>query len=378
MQEGPGFWTFPFAWLGVSTISGNAHGWNGDSIVRKNCDELKVGQRVLRYGVICGNVDGSGGQSGVGGDFKVTNSSTGFGSNYNGATTDVTMVGNIIENDCIGWELVRGNYTTGGASPQLNRIDISNNLFVSQSESNWANCGTPPQGLILNSGGMYWQGTVTENAAGTALVFTANCSVDQGGCPGQVTSGTVTSAGTGCVANGVITVTGTVVTGGQNVATATTNCSGGGISSVNITAFGSGYTSVSGTPVNGTGTVTLNIQGSAVTPTTGAQVLDIAAGDPVAITQCTSVTAFNQTTAVSSGQAYPTARGPLAIVGLFSVDGNANRRQPHGHNSMDRDRQRDRHVRLLQNFERARRARTYSVDAQHHGLELAADREQRK
>lgn len=314
VEERRNRWTKPWSWLGVGTISGNSHGWNGDSLVLKNSDELKVGQRVLRDGNIIENVDGSGGQSGVAGDIKDTNASTGFGTNYLGVTTDVTMTNNIVRNDCIGWELVRGNYTTGGASPQLNRINISNNLFYNQSESNWANCGTPPQGLILNSGGMYWQGTVTENAAGTALTFVANCSVDQGGCPGQVASLAVNSAGTGCVA-GSLTFSAPNLTGGEPPA-GTYSCSGGVLSALTLTAPGSGYTSApTATLATGTGTVTVTLVTAPVTPATGAQVLDIAAGDPVVLTQCSSVTAFNQTTAVSSGQAYPTARGPLALAG---------------------------------------------------------------
>ena len=322
VEERRNRYTFPWNWLGVGTISGNSHGWNGSSIVRKNADELKVGQRILRTGNILENIDNSGGQLGVNHDIKNENSSTGVGSNYNTMTTDVTESYNIFRNDCMGMETVRSIAPTGvggGSASVVNRVNVSQNLFYNEAPTNFG-CSGVNQGILLNSGGLEWQGTVTENAAGTTATFVANCSVDQGGCIGQISSGTVNTAGTGCVAGGGITISGPNLAGGFQ-ASATTSCTSGGISGVNITFPGSGYTSVTATPVNGTGTITLNINATSTLPTTGAQVLNINAGDPVSVRQCSSVTAFNSSLNSLNGHQYPTPRGPLATAGSAAWTG---------------------------------------------------------
>ncbi len=320
VEERRNRWTFPWTWLGVGNIP-SGH-WAGSSVVRKNADEIKSGQRILRAGNILENIDGSGGQSGVNHDIKIENSSTGVGSNYNDTTTDVSELYNIFRNDCLGGETVRsvaGAGNGGGSSPTLNRINSSYNLYYNESPTNFG-CTSVNSGFLFDSGGLEWQGTVTENAFGTGATFVANCSIDQGGCIGQIGSGTVNTAGTGCVNGGAITVSGPNLAGGYP-ASATTTCSGGGISAVNITVPGSGYTSVTGTPANGTGTVTLNINASSTAPTTGAQVININVGDPVSIRQCSSVTAFNSTLSTVNGKQYPNVRGPLATVGSTAWTG---------------------------------------------------------
>jgi hypothetical protein len=313
IQEGRDKFTFPYAWLGLGTITGNAH-WNGSSIVRKNANEIKEGERILRYGNIMENVDNSGGQSGVMGDIKTDNNSCGLGTNYQSTTNDITDVSNIWRNGCMAFETVRSpGFNSSGVTFGVKNLSESNSLWYNISGTNYG-CSSAV-GVTLSAQAYAWQGTMTENPAGTQATFTANCSVDAGGCIGQVSSGSVVSAGTGCVNNGAITIGAPNVIGG-NQAVATTTCSGGGISAVKITNFGTGYTSAPlGTPANGTGTVQFFINTSSAAPGTGYQVFDISAGDPVGITQCNSVTSFNQPTTLYSTTYQPSAVGPAAISG---------------------------------------------------------------
>lgn len=312
VEERRNRFTFPWSWLGVGTISGNSHGWNGSSIVRKNADELKVGQRILRAGNILEDVDNSGAQGGVMFDDKAENSSTGFGTNYLDTTTDLNEIYNIYRNGCMDMETVRSlNFAGvgGGSTAVLNRINIAYSLWYNQSPSNFG-CTGINTGILLNSGGLEWQGTVTENAEGTGATFVANCSADEGGCIGQIASATVT----GCTGAGTLTFSAPNLTGGFP-ASGTYNAS----CVATITVPGSGYTSVTVTSTTGTATATINATSTA--PTTGAQVLNINPGDPVSIRQCSSVTAFNGATKSVNGKTVPSAIGPLATVGSATWTG---------------------------------------------------------
>ena len=312
VEERRNRFTFPWSWLGVGTISGNSHGWNGSSIVRKNADELKVGQRILRAGNILEDVDNSGAQQGVMFDDKAENSSTGFGTNYLDTTTDLNEIYNIYRNGCMDMETVRSfNFAGlgGGSTAVLNRINIAYSLWYNQSPSNFG-CTGINTGILLNSAGLEWQGTVTENAEGTGATFVANCSADEGGCIGQIASATVT----GCTGAGTLTFSAPNLTGGFP-ASGTYNAS----CVATITVPGSGYTSVTVTSTTGTATATINATSTA--PTTGAQVLNINPGDPVSIRQCSSVTAFNGATKSVNGKTVPSAIGPLATVGSATWTG---------------------------------------------------------
>lgn len=312
--------TFPYAWLGVNTIpSGNGH-WTGSSIVRKNTHEYKVGQRILEDGNIFENVDNSGGQSGPLADYNPRNNSCENGTFYQSTLTDITVTNNIWRNSCMGPETSRGG---GGTTYALKNLEFENNLFYNIAGTNYGcSSGASQFAVLLTAGGASWQGTVTENSTGSIATFVANCSDDAGGCPGQIASGSILSAGSGCVQGGAINISAPNIAGGQQAA-ASTSCSAGGISAVNVTRFGSGYTSVTGTPANGTGTVQLDIQGSAVTPATGYQAIDINAADPANIMQCNSVTAFNQSVSNTDagGSYYPTARGPFVTSGSTAWNG---------------------------------------------------------
>ena len=78
----------------------------GSSIARKNCEEMKSGQRMLFYGIICENDDNSGGQSGISMTLNIRNSSAGnYSQNYQAAISDVTIQGIILRITCEGFSL---------------------------------------------------------------------------------------------------------------------------------------------------------------------------------------------------------------------------------------------------------------------------------
>ena len=281
IEERRNRFTFPFAWLGVGTIpGGNAH-WAGANIVRKNSNEMKSGERVIRQGNIMENVDASGGQGGALGDVKTANDSCGFGTNYQNTVTDVTDAYNIWRNSCEGIETIRNPGDVGGVDQGTRRWTIEQSLFYNTSETNFG-C-SENQGIQLDATGWAWQGTLTENANGTAT-FTANCIVNQVGCIGQVASATVS----GCTGAGSLTFSAPSLTGGV-LAAGSYNSS----CVATISNPGSGYTSAP-TVTSTTGTATATVNASSTAPTTGFTVLDILPGDPVSITQCSSVTTFNQ------------------------------------------------------------------------------------
>jgi hypothetical protein len=317
--------TFPYTWLGQSPITGNVN-WTGSGTVRKNVLELKNGERVLYSGNIFENVDGSGGQNGAEGDWNVRQIRT----NYQFSINDITVANNIYRNSCEGFEVggsepIQGD--GGGVGLPFKRGWFSNNLYYGITVTN-PGCGSGgnSQGHSWGPGmGWQWQGTVSENASGTAATFVGNCAVsggsngsNGGGCPGQILSGTVVSGGTGCVNNGAVTV-GPPATGGIQ-ATATTQCSAGAISGVTITNYGALYLATpSAIPVNGTGTVTVTLNTTASAPAPGAEVMDVSAGDPISITNCQSVPNFNVPTTNYGTTAapiyWPSGLGPRAVAG---------------------------------------------------------------
>jgi hypothetical protein len=277
--------TFPFAWIGQLTIpGGNTHGWAGASIERKNTNELKSGERVLRSGNIMENVDGSGGQGGAFGDLNAVNDSCGMGTNYQAIVSDITDVSNIWRNSCEGIESVRSSgLVVGGVNFGTRRWEESQSLFYNTNATQYG-C-TQVYDIQIDAEAWAWQGTLTENANGTAT-FVANCSVNGGGCIGQVASATVS----GCTAAGTLTFSAPNITGGT-LAKGTFNSS----CVATITDQGSGYTSApTVTATSGTATATINTSSTA--PGTGYQVLDMLPGDPAGVYQCNSVTSFNQPT----------------------------------------------------------------------------------
>ena len=309
IEERGNRFTFPWAWLGVGSISGNAH-WNGSSLVRKNANEIKSGQWIIADGNINENVDVSGGQGGVLGDIKTVNDSCGFGTNYQNIVSDVTRSNEIWRNGLETFEFVRNPGGVGGVDFGMRRVSILNSLFYNISETNFG--GSENQGVQINQQAWAWQGTVTENANGTAT-FVANCSVNEGGCIGQIGSVAVSPGCTG--GPGTITFTAPNLPGGM-LATGTYDASCVGT----VTNAGSGYTSASAV-LSGSGAVVANINASSTAPGTGFQVLDMLPGDPATLYQCSSVTSFNQPTPTHYASGYlPSAssasQGAIIVAGV--------------------------------------------------------------
>jgi hypothetical protein len=180
--------TFPYAWLGQMTIpSGNTH-WAGNSLVRKNCNEWKEWERVVRDGNICENVDNSGGQNGTILTINIRNTSAGLhGQNYQSTGLDVTISNEIDRNACQGYEIGARSSSTvgdgGGVSYPIRRFSLANDLEYNITNTNPGCAGTGAFGIQMSSSTQSWQGTITENSAGTAATFVATCSVDGGDCP---------------------------------------------------------------------------------------------------------------------------------------------------------------------------------------------------
>ena len=240
--------TFPYSWLGVLKVpSSNPTKWAGKSIVRKNCEEMKEGERILVYGLICENVDNSGGQRGVVTALNVRNTSGGGPApqNYQATITDLTIQNSVYRNACQGFGIDGRSDSSsgdgGGVSYMMDRIGLSN-ILQYDITTKGPGCPTTTTGIQITNGGggQSWQGTIAENAAGTAATFVATCSVDSGGC-------------------------------------------------------------AAGQPVS-----------SAL----GFQVMDIKAGDPVGISNCTQVPAFNlQTKTWINGYVWPSEVQALATTG---------------------------------------------------------------
>jgi hypothetical protein len=181
--------TFPYAWLGQSPITASNTHWSGASIVRKNGEEFKEGQRVLMDGDIFENVDNSGGQNGTVTTRNIRSTSVvgTHGQNYQAIISDVTETNNLYRNACQGWEIGARSSSTigdgGGVSYVMNRYNLTNDLEYNITTTNPGCTGVSKFGDQLSSAGQSWIGTITENSAGTAATFVATCSVDGGDCP---------------------------------------------------------------------------------------------------------------------------------------------------------------------------------------------------
>jgi hypothetical protein len=302
--------TFPYAWLGQSPVTTNIYWTHPFALVRKNGLEAKEGARFVEDGNIIENIDNSGSQSGVFADWDVWNSSGATpGSNYQAVISDVTFTNNILRNSCNGFEVDGTSRNVGGVSLPFQRGLFANNLLYNASASN-PGCGTANNsGIYVESALNQWQGTVTETSHGIAT-FTANCSVYQGGCIGQVSGYSITSAGSGCV-SGNLNISTPNLAGGIQAA-GTYSCTSGALAGVTITTQGTGYTSApAATIALGTGTLTLTINTSSTPPTTGFAQLDFIPGQSLAVLSCPNA-GFNVSTITKGGFPFPAALGPFA------------------------------------------------------------------
>jgi hypothetical protein len=156
--------------------------WTG-SAVRKNCSELKSGERVLMYGFICENVDNSGGQNGISSSQDPRNTSgivhgASLGQNYQSVVSDLNVIGTIFRNTCEGINDEARGVAISGVTYTATRELFSNILEYATTGSN-PGCDNETPGIQLYNGHQLWNAIVTESAAGVATA-TAFASVDDG------------------------------------------------------------------------------------------------------------------------------------------------------------------------------------------------------
>ena len=331
--------TFPYSWLGVLKVpTSNPTKWANHSIVRKNCEEMKEGERILVYGLICENVDNSGGQRGVVTALNVRNTSGGGPApqNYQATITDLTVQNSVYRNACQGFGIDGRSESSagdgGGVSYPMNRIGFSN-ILQYDITTKGPGCPTTTTGMQITNGGggQSWQGTITENSAGTAATFVAACSQDAGGCIGQVASASITNAGTSCTpttGSGSLTISAPPTGQPKATGTYTCNTAGTAMSTVTITSPGAYYTSAptvtgfSGTCTGCAVMLTINTSNAPVSGALGFQVLGMNAGDPVGISNCTQVPGFNlQTKTWINGYLWPTEVQAEATTGSAPWNG---------------------------------------------------------
>lgn len=308
--------SYPFAWLGQSPILGGANPNypTNFSTVRKNSQENKSGCRAEFSGNIMEDVDNSGAQNGVMTELNPRNNSSGNGTNYLATVHDMTVQNNIYRNGCQAINVTTSNGGPGGgtAYPPRN-LEISNNLWYNIGITNYG-CSSF-SGLQANSGGGTWQGTITQTDASNET-FVAECSVDSGGCIGQVNSVTIT----GGVCGGSPTLSfSTPNIAGGNLPKATVHCSGTAFTVPSLTQFGTGYTSpptVTLTCAGCTGgpvaAAIINGASSGISTATGFQSFNVTLGDPVPITQCQTASFNTVGTTLHAGSYVPSGIGPGA------------------------------------------------------------------
>lgn len=151
--------------------------FNGQSLVRKNADEMKQGAYVLKAGIIYESVDNSGGQVGISTAAGVRQDS---GANYNANIHDVTIENTIARHTCTGRgagarSLGQGN--GNGVSLQERFMSWVNNLDYDVTFHN-PGCSTNDSVFHPTSGNQEWNALVTCSAATCSA--TAIASVDAG------------------------------------------------------------------------------------------------------------------------------------------------------------------------------------------------------
>jgi len=158
-----------------------------NSIVRKNCHEMKEGARVVYYGNICENTDNSGGQQGINFSNAIRSiSGNPTGRNYYADMHDVTVQGSIFRNSCNGFTNAGGRSAGSGngsgvswSQRLMSFTDILGYNITGQNPG----CSTTDFGARISSASQIWTVTITENGAGTLATATATCSVSGGDCP---------------------------------------------------------------------------------------------------------------------------------------------------------------------------------------------------
>jgi hypothetical protein len=345
-----------YDWLGMgaipasNTAPGSPYASGKWTYYRKNCHEVKEGARILYAGIICGDTDNTGGQSGIL-FLNGTRNTSGLQplpTNYNNVTQDMTVQNVLLHDSCNGFVDLGGrslDQDGGGVSWQQQRISISNVLAYGISETN-PGCNTGHNaGMTTGGGSQYWNATISGN--GTTATVTAFASVDAGvtltavssspaACPSPYSSSTCT---TYTVKGGSAAADEQVCGGsgrgaylfvygfaqpGNNSTTAGFECAGYSTSSpwylylINP----SGVSGDTATPLQNNGNPILAATAASQSATVGFQVINIRAGEPVPVqaatysgTTAASCTAFAQPVRSFGSNIVLSGVAPLASTG---------------------------------------------------------------
>jgi len=338
MQIGRNRCTFPYWWLGLTQIPASNTYWGiggtkPSNIVRKNCEELKDGIRVLFYGFICENTDDSGGQAGISLTFNVRNSSGGVtGQNYQSNIHDVTVQGSIFRHTLEGLSIgarSAGASNGGGVAGPMYNVSFTDVLHYDSTGQNPGGGAGYDRGIRIVSADQHWYGTVTQTDA-THATFVATASID-GGATTCTLTGRTNCAPMGELDEGALaSLSGSIVTvtvtnqfvNGEDVLfidPTHSSCLDGQdltVSSATPTSFTATVKSGWGCHSGGLGTG--NVQGPL-----GYQVLNIFTGAPAPVWGCTN-TAFNNVPTYSKGGfVTPSKIAPLATTGSTAWNGNS-------------------------------------------------------
>jgi len=206
MQVGRSRFSFPYSWLGMLNIPMNYNPWwnstTKESVGRKNCLELKEVNRVVRYGLICENVDNSGGQQGpIGLAVSMTSTAGPPGILRGAGDFDILDSYNIWRNACEGWEIGgRSNPVAGdgnGVSPGQRRVWFHQELVYNVTNQN-PGCASQSLGHYTGASKGLWHGNVTRDATGlTTFTVTCTGSLAPQQCPPAPPSASRTDPGGG-------------------------------------------------------------------------------------------------------------------------------------------------------------------------------------
>jgi hypothetical protein len=312
------------------------------ALVRKNCLELKEGERVLVYGLICDGVDNSGGQNGTVATIDIRNTSgtvngAAVGQNYQSVLTDFIVENSIFRNSCEGIEVDARGVDPSGVTYAIVRMALSNILEYSVTGTNPGCAGETP-GMTLENGHQYWNAICTENngngTTGTMATCQAYASIDLGV---SLTAAAPTGASV------VYTVAGSTASANQQLCGGAPGYTGSSLFVSGFTNAGnnSTFTGFLCTGSTATSLTLTNSIGVAESPTgatanpvlsnvsgSGYQVINIRNGEPISLIASTfsggvaiNCTAFNMATHTIGGHSVPLGVGPVANPGSAAWNG---------------------------------------------------------
>ena len=178
-------YTYPYSWM-LAQAGGfcvNGLTCSGNSYVRKNGHELKVGQRYLFDGNIIENVDNSGAQNGIILSFKSDNGAA--GTNTWIVQTDTTATNNLMRDSCNGPSFgfrSAGPSNGGGVAFSPVKYSVQNNLLYGTGAGIPGCTGVSPLWgfRVADTGaGLTWSAAVSRDVLGLTSTLTLTSAAGQ-------------------------------------------------------------------------------------------------------------------------------------------------------------------------------------------------------